>query len=335
MIIRGSVILSLIGICLLFPLHAQSQTANKPHFTKMNVIRIGTGSEHGLYLPFGRLIAKYLNPPPCDIPCEEYNYVVVNRSAGSMANMRDLAAGRIDAAFVQASVLAALTDENYKDRHLYLEQVRLLLPLYDEVVHIVVPNNLTTHYIQALQGKKISIGESLSGSLLTADEIFPLLGLVKKSYQPVYMPMSLAESRLISGELDGLVYVVGAPVKSISGLISSGKFSLLPLGKNISQAFLQRHQTYRLHELPQTVYPELENRTVLVTPAVMVVRKESSEQLVKSILRVLLSDELRQDMVEKLNIHPDFTSMQALYRQFDQTDLQIHPTAEKYFEKIK
>ncbi len=316
----------------LFPFPILADEAPDTTFPKMNVVRIGTGSEDGLYLSFGRLIAKYLNPPPCDSPCSEYNYVVVNRSAGSMANMRDLAAGRIDAAFVQASVLAALTAVGHKDRGLYLNQIRLLMPLYDEVVHIVVPSKIRRHYINALHGKKISIGESLSGSLLTADEIFPPLGLLKNNYDPVYMPIKLAQKRLIDGQLDGLVYVVGAPVDSISELITSGKFSLLPLSGNLSATFLHTHPTYRLRVLPETVYPQLKHRTVLVTPAIMVVRQESSAQLVNSLLEVLHDPNLNNDVLSSLNIHPAFRDNAELYTHFDQTNLQLHPEALKYFK---
>jgi TRAP-type uncharacterized transport system substrate-binding protein len=105
-----------------------------------------------------------------------------------------------------------------------LQEVRVVLNLYPEEIHIIAKNpSITT--LNQLQGKKVAVGPEKSGSALTAEVLFAGFGL---NVERVFDAPEDAVKKLAKGDIDALIFVGGAPVPAFQNLDKSFHFVALP-----------------------------------------------------------------------------------------------------------
>ena len=138
--------------------------------------------------------------------------VVAMLGKGSQQNIYDLLFLRgVDLAIVQSDVLEALSENppipNIK------EKIRYITKLYDEEIHIVARQDVLS--IKQLVGGRVSVGNSGSGTNMTARVVFDALDI---PVEYVNQPVTEAKSALLNGDIDAIVYVAGKPVSAFESL---------------------------------------------------------------------------------------------------------------------
>jgi len=160
----------------------------------LTFVRIGTGSTGGTYFPIGGLIASAISNPPGSRACAEGGscgvpgvIAVTQSTQGSVENVRAVAAGELDMALSQADVAFHAHFGNgvfAGDKR--LPNLRAVANLYPEEVHIVVRSDSGIQSVTGLKGKRVSLGEKASGTLVVARLVLAAYGLNERNLKAVY-----------------------------------------------------------------------------------------------------------------------------------------------------
>ncbi len=143
---------------------------------------------------------------------------------GSGQNVTDLLyLGGVDAAVVQMDYLQYAKEYAYPDLD---ERLRILTPLFDQEVHVLVKHGI--YDLKQLAGKKVNFGVRGSGAELTAEIIFGQLGVdVERSFYGDHEALELVKS----GEIAAAVFVSGKPMPLLESVDLSDGVRLLNVPK--------------------------------------------------------------------------------------------------------
>lgn len=182
---------------------------------------IMTGGPKGTYIKIGRDIAA--------LGQECGQTLNVLESAGSLENFIGVR-NRKNTQFgiVQSDVLEYLKTFEANDPEIQqaVKGVRIMFPLYNEEIHILASSDIRS--MKDLAGKKVAVGKKDSGTYLTSTLMLDILQI--KDVQMSDINPDEALPKVLSGELDALFYVAGAPASLFDGSdIDGTKFHLLPI----------------------------------------------------------------------------------------------------------
>ncbi len=189
---------------------------------------IMTGGPSGTYIQIGNDLAGLERQ--CGLTLN------VLESAGSLENFVGVRK-RPNTQFgiVQSDVLDYFKTFQGNDRELQsaIFGVRIMFPLYNEEVHILAARDITS--LGDLNGRKVAIGKTASGTFLTASLIMDIMQLDKVERVAVGAGDALA--KLIAGEIDAMFYVAGAPTKLFANPdIDGAQFHLLSVNEPLLNA---------------------------------------------------------------------------------------------------
>jgi TRAP transporter TAXI family solute receptor len=196
---------------------------------------IDTGPTGGTYFPVGEAIADIVSHPPGVFRCEQSNVcgpsgliASARTSAGAIANVLDVNDGRADAALAQSDVVAdALAGKGpFRTRQ---SHIRMIADLFAEDVHVVVAKSAHVGDIAQLRGKRVSIGDPASGTIVMARAVLAAWRIPEARLKISHDPADVAADKLARGQIDAFFFVGGAPVPLVRDLVASGKAMLLPI----------------------------------------------------------------------------------------------------------
>jgi TRAP transporter TAXI family solute receptor len=188
-----------------------------------------TGSTKGTYYQFGLNLADLLKPRGIKLRVDE--------SAGSIQNVYAVyKTPNTQLGIVQSDVLAFVakigTDPVMKK---IAEKTKLVFPLYNEEVHLLVRGNIKD--FDGLEDRVVAIGAEGSGVYLTARLLFETSGVEPSEMLPVGPLEALA--LLKQGKIDAMFYVAGLPVKLFAeDVTAADRLSLVPItNRNILEFY--------------------------------------------------------------------------------------------------
>ena len=183
---------------------------------------------------------------------------------GSLQNVADaLYLKGIDIGIVQSDVLAYVKREG---THPNIEaRINYITKLYNEELHLIVGEGIDS--VADLAGKKVNFGSEGSGTFMTSSIVFDTLDV---EVEPTSFDQALAIEKVKSGEIAGLVYIVGKPASLFRSVKAEDGLRLLPLPYTPELL-----QTYLPAQLTSRDYPGLiaegQNVETLAVGAVMAV----------------------------------------------------------------
>jgi uncharacterized protein len=192
--------------------------------------RIGTGGTAGTYYPVGGLIANAISNPPGSRPCNEGGSCGVAglvatavASNGSVANINGIQGGSLESGFTQSDVAYwAYTGTGVYEGKPKVAGLRLIANLYPESIHIVARKGANIHSVADLRGKRVSLDEPGSGTLVDARIILGAFGITEKDIKAEYLKPNQAGDKLRDGGLDAFFFVGGYPTGAIAELAAAG-----------------------------------------------------------------------------------------------------------------
>ena len=187
------------------------------------LIGMVTGSKTGTYIQFGSDIASIAKPAGLDI--------LVKDSQGSIDNIKRMNSKENAAlGIVQSDVLGFLSRSENPEMRQVAGRLRLIFPFYNEEVHLFANKSLQS--FSDLQGKRVVVGGSGSGTWLTAMNLLQLTGV--KPAELLNLPPLQGVTAVLKGEADAMFYVAGKPVSlftKVGNLITKADFA--PLLANV------------------------------------------------------------------------------------------------------
>ncbi len=139
-------------------------------------------------------------------------------TAGSLENLQKLYNGECAMALIQDDVggyVASSVDrtgQTISEDMLMAQSARAIMPLYAEDIHLVVNNGSGIDSSSDLVGKKVNLGNTGSGTFMSANTTLLVNGIRIEDITPFYESSSMALAKVISGEYDAMFVTSKAPV---------------------------------------------------------------------------------------------------------------------------
>jgi uncharacterized protein len=305
---------------------------------EMRFFRIGTGGVAGTYYPIGGLIADIISSPPGARPCDKGGscgvpglVAIAQSSNGSVANVNAIKSGELESGFVQSDVAYwAYTGTGiFKDQG-KVDNLRAIASLYPASIHIVARKGAGIAAVRDLAGKRVSLDEPGSGTLVDARIILQAFGLSENDIQAEYIKPSPAVAQIRDNQLDAFVIVAGYPTGSVVELSSSVGADLVPIDGPEVETLLQNYQFFAKDLIPAGTYEGIGATPTISVGAQWVVGAEVDEDLVYGITKALWHENARNLLDHGHAKGKSITLETAL----DGIGIPLHPGAERYYREV-
>ena len=304
----------------------------------MQFFRIGTGGVAGTYYPIGGLIADIISNPPGARPCDKGGscgvpglVAIAQSSNGSVANVDAIASGALESGFVQSDVAYwAYTGTGIYEGQGEVEDLRAITNLYPESIHIVAREDAGIGSVRALEGKRVSLDEPGSGTLVDARIILEAFGVAEDDLDASYVKPSRAIAMIDEGQLDAFFIVAGYPTGSVQDLCANQGCDLVPIEGREADAVIERYPFFAKDVIPAGTYEGVGRTNTLSVGAQWVVGAEIDEELVYGITRALWHENARA-LLDNGHVKGQAITLSTA---LDGIAIPLHPGAERYYREV-
>jgi TRAP transporter TAXI family solute receptor len=240
-------------------------------------IVIAAGAEGGTYHALGEALGRVLEDQ------RVAKSVKVLETEGSVANMQLIAGirGAADLAFVQSDTRVS-------------PPARLVTPLYQEVLHILVAKRLESEVrtIYDLRGRRVAAGAAGSGTRQLAERVLAHFG-VEAGVDLRLSPQESAAG-LLDGSVDVAFVLTSIPSRLMDELAARDAVRFISLGDaqeygNESDALALVFPSIRATTIPRSTYRRLpleRVRTISVS-ALLIARRDLDPELIRTITQLI------------------------------------------------
>ena len=303
----------------------------------MKFFRIGTGGTGGTYYPIGGLIANAISNPPGSRECSKGGscgvpgLVAIAQSAnGSVANINSIKSGTLESGFAQSDVAYwAYTGTGiYADKG-KVADLRAIANLYPESIHLVARKGAGIKTPADLKGKRVSLDEPGSGTLVDARIILEAYGLSEQDVEADYLKPTPAIAKIKDNQLDAFFIVAGYPTGSVAELASSVGAELVPIDGAPAQAIMDKYGFFAPDAIPAGTYEGIGETETISVGAQWVVGAKVDEELVYQITKAVWNDSSRKLLD---NGHAKGKSV-TLETALDGVGIPLHAGAERFYKE--
>ena len=322
------ILLGCLALCLCVVPMARAQ--NPQSFT------IGTGGSAGTYFPIGAMIGNAISAPPGSRPCADGGACGVPgltataiSTNGSVANVEAISDGTLDSGFAQSDVVTwAATGTGIFRGQARNENLRAIANLYPESIHIVATAESGIASLADLAGKRISLDEPGSGTLVEARIILGAAGLTEEMVIPSYLKAEQAAQQMLMGRLDAFFFVGGYPSRAITDLAAVSEIVLVPIDDAALEVILGAHEFFWPDMIPGGTYQGVADDVPTISVAAQwVTSVDQSDALIYAITQALWNDTTRNLLDNGHLKGRQITLDTAL----DGIGIPLHPGAQKYY----
>ncbi|MCA1774809.1 MAG: TAXI family TRAP transporter solute-binding subunit [Loktanella sp.] len=314
-------------------LAASGATAQEPQF-----FRIGTGGTSGTYYPIGGLIANAISSPPGSRPCEEGGSCGVPgliasalSANGSVANVNAIAGGTLESGFAQSDVASwAQTGTGIWEDREAVESLRAIASLYPETIHLVAAADSGIESVADLVGKRVSLDEPGSGTLVDARIILEAYGIDEDAIEAAFLKPDQAAERMRDGAMDAFFFVGGFPAGAIAELASQNDITLVSIDGPEAAGIIEEYPFFAENTVPAETYEGVSEEVLTISVgAQWVTNADQPEELVYQITEALWNDSTRSLFDAGHQKGREITLETAL----DGIAIPLHPGAERFYRE--
>jgi TRAP transporter TAXI family solute receptor len=263
--------------------------AGTPALAQQRFFRIGTGGTGGTYYPVGGMIANAISTDKINVSAVATN--------GSVANVNGIVGGSMESGFSQADINAwAYTGTGLYEGKPKIEELRVIAHLYPESVHIVVKKGAGIKSLADLKGKRVSIDEPGSGTIVNARALLAAYGVGEKDIRPEYLKQVQSAEKFKDGSLDAYFQTTGYPQGTLSELAATNGFELLPIDGAERDKIMAQYKFFIKDRIPDGVYKDVKGVETLAVGAQWTTTSKQPDDLVYEITKALWSDKTRAAM---------------------------------------
>jgi TRAP transporter TAXI family solute receptor len=279
------------------------------------VIRIATGMRGGTFLPLGQVLARTFTQGVPNVDARALE------SPGSPASVAMLEHGQVEMALVSNNTPGG-------------DSVRLITPLYEETLQIVVRRAAAIHTPLDLRRHAVAIGAAGSGTEAIAWQVLGHFGIARTEVDARNLSFVAAADALERGEIDASFIVAGMRTPIVDRLLRRDDMELLSLGDTSRPGSAVEGIRIDAPFLIVSVIPEhaygaqpAEPIGTISVKALLVARADLDDDLVREITSSLFAAKVRLAERERL--------LSRLSERFDPADspFPIHPGADRYYRR--
>ncbi len=317
---------------------ALSLVASAASAQDMAFFRIGTGGTAGTYYPIGGLLANAISNPPGSRPCDKGGSCGVPgliasalSANGSVANINAIAGGSLESGFSQSDVATwAYTGTGIWEGKPAVDKLRAIANLYPESIHLVVSADSGINSVADLKGKRVSMDEPGSGTLVDAKIILNGYGLTEADITPEYLKPDQAADRMRDGAMDAFFFVGGYPAGAISELASQHSVKMIPITCEEAPKICEDFKFFGPDTIPGGTYDgNADDVKTLSVGAQWVTSSDQPEELIYNITKALWNPNTRKLLDAGHAKGKMITADTAL----NGVGIPLHPGAEKFYKE--
>ena len=264
--------------------------------------RIGTGGTAGTYFPIGGLIANAISNPPgsrtcadggsCGVPGVVATAVASN---GSVANVNAINSGSMQSGFTQSDVAYwAYNASGIYEGRPKVDTLRAIANLYPESFHLVARKGSGIKSIKDLKGKRMSLDEPGSGTLVDARLILAAYGMTEKDVKAEYLKPQQSADKLKDGALDAFFSVSGWPQGAIAELAATTGIDLVPIDGPEAENLIKQFSFFAADEIPDGAYKGVTGVKTVSVNAIWATSSKQADQLIYNITAALWNPSTRK-----------------------------------------
>jgi TRAP transporter TAXI family solute receptor len=297
--------------------------AGTPALAQQRFFRIGTGGTGGTYYPVGGMIANAISTPTINVSAVATN--------GSVANVNGIIGGSMESGFSQADINSwAYNGTGIYEGKPKIEELRVIANLYPESVHVVVKKGANIKSLADLKGKRVSIDEPGSGTIVNARALLAAYGVTEKDIKPEYLKQVQSAEKFKDGSLDAYFQTTGYPQGTLSELAATNGFELLPIDGAQRDKIMAQFKFFAKDKIPDGVYKDVKGVETLAVGAQWTTTSKQPADLVYELTKALWSDKTRTAMdaghAKGKEIRKE-TALQGV-------GIPLHAGAEKFYKEI-
>ena len=304
----------------------------------LRFFRIGTGGVAGTYYPIGGLIASTISHPPGSRPCEKGGscgvpglIATAQSSNGSVANVDAIASGALDSGFVQSDIAFwAYSGAGIYENKDPVKNLRAIASLYPESFHLVARRGAGIESMRDLVGKRVSLDEEGSGTLVDARIILDAFDVDQNDIDIYHVKPNLAIGMIENNELDAFILVAGYPASSVAELAAMADIDLVPIEGPEVESLINDYEFFAKDRIPDGIYEGIGETPTLSVGAQWAIAAEADEALVYAMTEALWHDSARILLEDG---HAQARSI-TLSTALDGIAIPLHPGAERYYRDI-
>lgn len=305
---------------------------------ELRFFRIGTGGIAGTYYPIGGMIGQAVSNPPGSRPCDKggscgpVGLVAIAQSAnGSVANVKGIQKGELESGFVQSDIAYwAYTGTGTFEGDTPIEELRAIANLYLESIHIVARKDSGIRQVRDLIGKRVSLDEPGSGTLIDAQLVLNEYGISSNDIEAEYITPDLAIKRIRANKLDAFFIVAGYPARAVTELSNDTGIVLIPVNGPEAKRLVSSNRFFSQDAIPSGTYQGVPQTDTVSVGAQWLVAASVDDEMVYGITRALWNEGSRRLLDSGHSKGKRITLQTAL----DGIAIPLHTGARRYYEEI-
>lgn len=300
--------------------------------------RLAAGSVTGADFPVGEAIANLISKPPGAAPCEPGGrcgvpglVATAEASAGALADVRAVAAGRVDSALVPADVV----DWAWRGTQLFKGEgprrdLAVIATLHRASLHLVVRRGAGITRLRDLRGKRISLGAPGTITAVQARLALEALGLKERNLRASHLEAGRAADALSAGELDAFFLVDSWPAQVVADLAQRDLVDLLPLDGRVGESLRKRNPLLVATVIPAGTYGAIPATPTLDIAVDWIVAAKADNERVYQLARALF-DPVNRPVLQRA--HPSMSGISPPSLTAASAGVPVHPGAQRYYQE--
>ena len=245
-------------------------------------VTVATGPTSGIYYPIGGAFATVLG---------NAGYKTSAQATGaSVENISLIQNGEAELAIsMQDSVSQAY--EGYGAYDTADPDLRALMRLWPNYVHLVTLENTGIKSVYDLKGKRVGIGPPNSGLELNVRMIYEVYGMTYADSDVDYLSYGEAIDQIKNGQCDAAFVTSGLPNATVSELAFSYDMVVVPIDGEGRENLIQKYPFFQKSVIPADTYNNKEDVESLFVYNIMLVNKGLSDDVVYDLLDCIFAEE--------------------------------------------
>jgi len=288
-------------------------------------ISIATGGTGGVYYPMGGGLANVLSK---HVPGMQATAEV---TGGSVDNLNLIGSGKPYVAFsmVDAALDAAKGQEKFRGRKV---DVKTLLVLYPNRMHVVTTEATGIKTMADLKGKRISAGSAGSATEVMAFRLMEAAGIdPMKDVNRERLGVAESANALKDKKIDAFFWVGGLPTAAVTDLASTPgtKIRMIDHADAVAAMNKKWGNLYYADVIPQSTYSGMgtDNKMASVANILIANANMPDDQAYKIVKAVF---DHQKDLIA---VHQEYANVKIGSQKNAATSVPFHPGAEKYIKE--
>ena len=289
---------------------------------KVNIF-VATGPTTGVYYPLGGGLADVLTKYVPNLNA------TAGTTDGSMANLLLMGQGKADVSFSMADA----SWDAYKGQQKFQGKqvdVRALMVLYPNRMHIVTIEGTGITKMADLKGKRVSTGAPNSATQIMAYRVLETYGIdPEKDIIRERLDPGKSSDAIKDRKLDAFFWVGGVPTPAVTdlGATPGVKLKLIDHSDSTDAMVKKYGPLYVKDVIPPKSYPGQDTPNQIATVwNVLIADPKMSDQLAYDIVKTIF--EHKEDLIR---VHAEARNFDYKYQTNGAAVIPFHPGAKKYF----